>query len=552
MPSVVPTWESIVEENAALLAGKVESSGFGGAPEVASNTLNVTKVPLEGVLTPSELEITESSVAELLLKLSGGTWSAEEVARAFCRRAVIAHELTNCLTNVFFDRAIERAKHLDAEYERTGKPTGPLHGLPISLKNQIDVEGEQMDLCYVGWVGRVAKKNAVVVDCLLKQGAVIYCLTNMPQALMSGETVCNLHGRTVNPHNRLLSAGGSSGGEGALIAMRGSVMGVGSDLGGSVRIPCAFNGLYGLRPSYNRIPYSGSSNSMEGFEAVPSVLGPMTVSVDGLKIFFKAVVEAEPWRADPLALHMPWSEAAYQLKEHGEGKGPLCFGFNWHNGIAKPDPPYLRAMKTLKKALLAQGHKVIDYSPPDAVTGSHILTSLYVADGGEDIKRECALSGEPVLGGVLKGMAPPPHLTTYDYWQLCLKRRNWIKEQLLAWEATTELTGSGRPLDAIIAPPAPYPSFRHGDKQDIFYTGICNICDYPSAVFPVTTVDPRVDVKGEPYKFSTEFDKINYERYDPEVYKDAPVALQVYARKGEDEATIRFAEICAAALADGA
>ncbi|GAA5948869.1 hypothetical protein JCM3775_003646 [Rhodotorula graminis] len=364
---------------------------------------------------------------------------------------------------------------------------------------------------------------------------------------MSGETVCNLHGRTLNPWNRALSSGGSSGGEGALIAMRGSVLGVGSDIGGSVRIPSAFNGLFGLRPSYNRIPYCGSSNSMEGFEAVHSVLGPMTVSVDGLKTFFKAIVDAEPWRADPVALHMPWNESAYELEEHGGGRA-LCFGFNWHNGLVKPDPPYLRAMATLKKALVAQGHKVIDYSPPDAATGAALLTSLFVADGREDITRECALSGEPVLGGVLEGMAPPPHLATYDYWQLCLKRRDWIKGQLDAWEATSEVTGTGRPVDAIVAPPAPYPSFRHGDRQDIFYTGLCNICDYPSAVFPVTLVDPALDLKADPHEFATPFDKLNYERYDADVYRGAPVALQVYARKGEDEATIRFAEICAAAL----
>ncbi|TNY17609.1 general amidase [Rhodotorula diobovata] len=547
MPSIEPTWHAVVEKEAARFARRVEASGV-KVPVATTDALNVIKVPLEaGVLLPDELEITGSSIEGLLAKLSRGEWSAEQVTRAFCRRALLAHQLTNCLTNVFFERAVERAKLLDAEFARTGKPTGPLHGLPISLKNQVDVEGEQMDLCYVGWVGRVAKKNAVVVDCLLKQGAVLYCHTNMPQALMSGETVCNLHGRTVNPHNRALSAGGSSGGEGALIAMRGSILGVGSDIGGSVRIPCAFNGLYGLRPSYNRMPYGGSSNSMEGFEAVHSVLGPMTVSVDGLKVFFKAVLDAEPWRYDPVALHMPWSEPAYELAEHGGGKA-LCFGFNWHNGLAKPDPPFLRAMEKLKEALLAPGHIVVDYSPPDAATGATLLTSLFVADGGEDIKRECALSGEPVLGGVLVGMAPPPHLATYDYWQLCLERRKWVKGQLDAWEATKDMTGTGRPIDAVVAPPAPYPSFRHGDRQDIFYTGLCNICDYPSAVFPVTAVDPALDVKGEPHAFASAFDKLNYERYDPEVYRDAPVALQVYARKGEDEATIRFAEICAAAL----
>jgi amidase len=121
------------------------------------------------------------------------------------------------------------------------------------------------------------------------------------------------------------------------------------------RIPCAFNGLYGLRPSFDRIPYGGSSNSMEGFTVIPSVLGPMSTSLDGVKAFFRAVVDAEPWRYDPLALHMPWSEAGYALREHGGGE-KLCFGMVHHNGMAKPDVPYVRALEMLKKALLAQGH----------------------------------------------------------------------------------------------------------------------------------------------------------------------------------------------------
>jgi amidase len=92
-----------------------------------------------------------------------------------------------------------------------------------------------MNLCYVGWTGRVSQADSALVKCLLQQGAVLYCYTNMPQALFSGETICNLHGRTVNPHNRALAVGGSSGGEGALVAMHGSPLGVGSDIGGSIR-----------------------------------------------------------------------------------------------------------------------------------------------------------------------------------------------------------------------------------------------------------------------------------------------------------------------------
>lgn len=112
---------------------------------------------------------------------------------------------------------------------------------------------------------------------------------------------------------------------------------------------------------------------------------------------------------------------------------------------------------------------------------------------------------------MLKGREMP-HLSTFEYWQLCLERRNWITGQLEAWEATKALTGTGRPIDALVAPPAPYPSFRHGDKQDIFYTGLCNICDYPTSVFPVTTVDAELDKKAAPYDFASDFDRLNYER----------------------------------------
>ena len=159
---------------------------------------------------------------------------AADTKDAFIRRAVIAHSLINCLCNTFFDRARSKAKALDEYFEQHG-PIGALHGLPISLKNQIDVEGEQMDMCYVGWKGRVSASSSAMARLLEAQGAVLFCHTNMSQGLLSSDSVNNLYGRTVSPFNRSLCAGGSSGGEAGLIALGGSCLGVGSDLGGSVR-----------------------------------------------------------------------------------------------------------------------------------------------------------------------------------------------------------------------------------------------------------------------------------------------------------------------------
>ncbi|KAK4701237.1 amidase, partial [Phenoliferia sp. Uapishka_3] len=565
MSLTTATWQATAAGRKAAQQASIDALNF-KVPTVPDSTLNVAKLSLADQLSPQDIEITEAShgVSGLLEKLASGTWSSEAVVGAFARRSIIAHKLTNCLTEVFIDQALLRAKMLDKHLADTGKPIGPLHGLPISLKDQICVEGVECNMGYVGWVGRVSKENAVLVTLLLEQGAVIYVHTNIPQSLMLTETVNAVYGTTTNPYNRALSCGGSSGGEGALIAMKGSPLGVGSDVGGSIRIPSAFNGLYGLRPSYNRIPYCGSVNSMEGFEAIPSVLGPISSTVDGLKIFMKAVLDAKPWRFDPIALHMPWNEEAYSLSEHGSG-GKLCFAFMRDDGVARPMPPYFRAFEMLQAALKLAGHSVIEFAFPEPVASYDLVVRIN-ADGGTDIDASCALSGEPRTGW-LRPAEAPKHLSTFEYWQLLKERKEFLRRQLDAWEATSSLTGTGRPVDAIIAPISAHLPERHGQAQLVLlpllfpakrpdvpndrylsYTTMCNIADYPTGVFPVTSCDPTIDVKEAPLAFRGPEDEMVYNLYEPEVYRDAPVSLQCIGRKGEDEAVVRMTEILDAAL----
>lgn len=184
-------------------------------------------------LTPSEIQITETSAARILEKTTTGQWTALSVAEAFSHRAALAHQLTSCLTEVLFESALADARRLDDHFAAHRKPIGPLHGLPISLKDSVDIAGAGTALGFTSWAnGSPATQDAVIAASLRRQGAVFHAKTAVPQASFAGETFGAVSGYVVNPLRRnALSAGGSSGGEAALLAMRGSVLGLGTDIG---------------------------------------------------------------------------------------------------------------------------------------------------------------------------------------------------------------------------------------------------------------------------------------------------------------------------------
>jgi len=144
---------------------------------------------------------------------------------------------------------MKQAKALDEFKEKHGKLLGPLHGVPMSLKDQFNVNGLDSTLGYVGRAFAPATSDALIVEVLKQLGAVIIAKTNLPQSILWSETECPLWGLTTNPLNPDFTPGGSSGGEGALLALKGSLVGWGTDIGGSIRVPCHMNGLWGLKPS---------------------------------------------------------------------------------------------------------------------------------------------------------------------------------------------------------------------------------------------------------------------------------------------------------------
>lgn len=275
---------------------------------------------------------------------------------------------------VFFDQALERAKYLDDYFAQHKKLYGPLHGLPISLKDQFHVKGVDTTMGYIGWIGgnlgvpeeKTHQVESQLVTELLSLGAVLYCKTSLPQTLLFGETKNNLIGETLNPINRNLSCGGSSGGEAALMALGGSSVGVGTDIGGSLRIPTGFCGIFSIKPTSNRLSYRDVANTNPGQDTYRSTVGFMGTSVEALEVVFKSVLGTGPWLRDPAVVPIPFREkmmASYSSRADQKGNSkygerPLKMGVLWSDGMVGPHPPVLRGLHVVVDALRKAGHKV--------------------------------------------------------------------------------------------------------------------------------------------------------------------------------------------------
>lgn len=514
----MPDWKEIAQAKAKSVNDLVPKEWRLEKIPAPEEQRDVTGSYIQRFLDKKEIEITETDAVGIVKQTSSGAWSAVEVAKAFCHRAAIAHQLVNCLHEIFFDEAIKNAEKLDKHFAEHKKPTGPLHGLPISLKDQFHVKGVETSMGYVGWIGTFqGKKNdpryktfeSEMVKELGWSGAIFFCKTSVPHTLMCGETINNIIGYTQNPKNRNLSCGGSSGGEGALISLRGSPVGFGTDIGGSIRIPAAFNGLYGLRPSAGRLPYEGMANSMDGQNSVLSVVGPLATTPDALKLVTQALLNKSPWLHDPLVHEIPWRSEAEQaiLDLTAENKsGPLCFGILHHDGFCAPHPPVTRAINHVVQTLEKLGHKTIDWQPtPTHQRLGEICLAIWGFDGGADCSKDLALSGEPAAPQALVQNTPQATATEIMAWNIA--KREAQREYMEYWNSTTKLTGTGRAVDAVISPLAPFAAARPEGYTYYNYSTFVNVLDYSSVVVPVTTVDKGIDGRVEGFQPFDETDR---------------------------------------------
>ncbi|KAG9855256.1 amidase, partial [Aureobasidium melanogenum] len=490
---------------------------------VGNNVLEVPKTC--GILTDREISITEENDAvDIVDKLRQQEYTAEEVTVAFCKRAAIAQQLINCLTEIFFEEAIERARQLDQE--RAADPSAPwkpLHGLPISLKDSFKIPGFDSTIGMTYFANKPATEYSALPKLLLDLGAVLYCKTNVPQTMMTADSDNNVFGRTLNPSNLKLTAGGSSGGEGALVAMRGSVLGIGTDIAGSIRIPSICNGIYGARPSSGIVPFDGQQSPEDpGMVGIEVVAGPMATSSRACSFFMKTIMSAQAWRYDSSCLHLRWQGQQSSRKPR--------IGLVLDDGVYTPFPPVRRAIREAAQKLRDAGFDVVELRLPHVADAVGITYGMFALDGCQFVQDLIKEGKEPQIESVKRvNLAAIPKSSMQGYMDLTAGRRKlqavyhnfWLDNQ----------------LDAIMLPGAPQTATRFDEWGPINYTMLWNFLDYPATIIPTDRVRESDVADGEDSALYGEQDLKNYKLYDsPETYENAPLSVQVVGMRQEDEA----------------
>ncbi|WP_456427715.1 amidase [Rhodocaloribacter sp.] len=496
--------------------------------------------------------VTNLSASELAEKIKAGELSALEVTEAHIRRIEAVDEKLNAVVIPLFDQARAQAEEADQRRAR-GEPLGLLHGVPVTIKEQYRVAGTQTTLGATNKIGNVYNDEGPLVTALRRAGAVILGKTNIIQTLAGWECDNRVYGRSNNPWNLDRTPGGSSGGEGAIIAARGSALGLGGDFGGSTRIPAHFCGIHGLKPTSGRLTNDDFAPGLLGYgqEVFIPQPGPLARTVADLQRAMQVLAETSLTTTHDLVPPVPWPDPR---KVRIEG---MRIGFYTDNGYFPASPAIRRAVEEAADALRQRGASVAPFPPPDVAEAVRIFLGAVSAGGGKDYER---LLGDekpiPQVAGLFRGLSSPPFVLSIvrkamaargqrrlAYQMQCMGPRSTEKYWELV-EARTEyrarflrsLDEGG--FDAVLCPPAALPALTHGSSEHLFagltYTFTYNVLGAPAGVVAATRVRP-----GEESDRTVSRDRADITAQQVEQGSAGlPVGVQVVARHWREDVVL--------------
>jgi Asp-tRNA(Asn)/Glu-tRNA(Gln) amidotransferase A subunit family amidase len=421
------------------------------------------------------------SAASMAERIRQKKLSPVELLEAHLAQIARLNPKLNAFVQLDTERARAAAHNAEASVMRN-EQLGTLHGVPLSIKSSIGVAGVRCEAGTRLRTGIVPAADAPLVARLRAAGAIILGVTNTPELLMAWETDNLLYGRTNNPWALERTPGGSSGGEAAAIAAGMSAGGVGSDGGGSIRVPAHFSGICGLKPTPGRIPATGHFPASAGPFALIGVVGPMARSAGDLKILFEAMQGPDTGDtcAAPVPLRSPSEDEVRKLR----------VGYFEDDGRTPVTPETRAAVLLAAGALRKAGFQVSEFRPEGLEEARRLWHKFFVSGGAMLLRpmfegREADLS--PALKQFLEEAAAEPALsgrTLLDAWI----RRDMVRAQFSA---------QMQQFPILLCPAAAIPAFRHGERSwqvenktvhylDAWsYTEFFNLLGNPAAVVPV-------------------------------------------------------------------
>lgn len=310
---------------------------------------------------------------------------------------------------------------------------------------------------------------------LLDAGAVPICKTNVPQTMMALDSHNNVFGRVLNPLNTRLTAGGSSGGEAALMAMKGSALGVGTDIGGSIRVPAMCGGLYGIKPSWQRVPYSGQEGGLPpgssklGFQASA---GPIARSLRDCEVFLRAVSGMGAWKYDADVVCGDWNSMS------DLGGRNVRLGILKSDGVIEPLPPIKRVLDDVASALRKQGVQVKELDVTPLLKQCQSLANQFFGiDGNNGWLDLLAKTGEPLSPWLSTRLRRKKAHSLEKLRDLHAKRDELRNNFLSVWKE----------VDVFICPVAPHPIPEIDRWNGVSWTSAFVLLDLPAGVSSLTS-----------------------------------------------------------------
>jgi Asp-tRNA(Asn)/Glu-tRNA(Gln) amidotransferase A subunit family amidase len=423
-------------------------------------------------------DIVLSSAVKQLEMLRSGAISVGELAEEHIRQI----ERLNPQLNVFADFDAERVRAQARQMDEESVLCGPLHGLPMTVKSSIATAGYRCEMGSLLHKGEIPAEDAVVVKRLREAGALILGTTNCPEFLMAYETANLLHGRVRNPRDLERTPGGSSGGESAAIAAGLSACGLGSDSGGSVRVPAHFTGICSLKPTPGRIPGRGHLPPCVGPFSTLGAIGPLARTQADVALLFRTLSGQDA--QDPASPPVPLRELSLdELRTQ-------TIGYFEDDELTPVTAETRAAVQAAAEVLLDAGFRV-ELVHPQALEPLRKLWDKFFVQCG-------AMFYEPDIRGRREQLSPifteflgiaesMPPLTTVDLLNA------WAELDLVRAKMLEEM--SRHPV--LLCPVASVPAFRHGERSwaidgqtveylDAWrYTEWFNALGAPGAVVPV-------------------------------------------------------------------